>query len=234
MLKKTKWLKNSLKHHIRVLKKPTFAEEVDALGRTPLHLASAEGHTEIVRALLQATTQVCFAFNRDERIPLHLATMRGRKEIVQELISAQPESIRVNFNEESVLHLCVRYNQWDALKCLVESAACNELLISKDRHGNSILDLAVMLKQKKTIKYLRSVPGIERESTLRRLWGCVQSTLGKRLKNPRNWIDKTRGSLMTVATVMATMSFQAGISPPGGVWPKDMKRDGYTCLEDST
>jgi ankyrin repeat protein len=112
-------------------------------------LASADGHTEIVQALLQANTHVCFASDRDERIPLHLAAMRGRKEIVQELILARPESIRVYFNEESVLHLCVRYNQLDALKCLVESDACNELLVSKDRHGNSILDLAVTLKQKK-------------------------------------------------------------------------------------
>jgi hypothetical protein len=113
-----------------------------------------------------------------------------------------------------------------------------------------------------TIKYLRSVPGIERvanvleienilekvdvrrsideahvqpaQSTFRRWWGCVRSALGKRLKNPRNWIEETRGSLMVVATVMATMSFQAGISPPGGVWQEDTKKDGYSCVANNT
>ena len=107
------------------------------------------------------------------------------------------------------------------------------------------------------IKYLRSVPGIERvainvleientvdvrrsideaqpaQSTFRRWWGCVRS-VGKRLKNPRNWIEETRGSLMVVATVMATMSFQAGISPPGGVWQEDTKKDGYSCVANNT
>jgi ankyrin repeat protein len=105
-----------------VSKKPKLAEEVDSLGRTPLHLASAEGHTEIVKALLQANTDVCLAFDQDGRIPLHLAAMRGRIEIIKELIIARRESIRVNLNGDSVLHLCVRYNHLDALKLLVESA----------------------------------------------------------------------------------------------------------------
>ncbi|XP_059455122.1 ankyrin repeat-containing protein BDA1-like [Corylus avellana] len=126
-------------------KKPTFAKDVDALGRTPLHLASAEGHIKIVQALLQENTDVCLASNRDERIPLHLAAIRGRIEIVKELISARPESIKVNLNGESVLHLCVQYNQLDALKLLVESASGDELFLnSKDHNGNSKLHLAML------------------------------------------------------------------------------------------
>ena len=132
---------------VLVSKKSKLAEEVDSLGRTPLHLASAEGHTEIVKALLKANTSVCFSFDQDERIPLHFAAMRGRIEIIKELIIAQPESIRVNLNGDSVLHLCVRYNHLDALKLLVESNDCDEFLNSKDHDGNSILHLAVMLKQ---------------------------------------------------------------------------------------
>ena len=137
-------------------KKPTLAKEVDALGRTPLHLASAEGHTEIVQALLKANTDVCLAFDGDERIPLHLAAMRGRIEIMKELIIARPESIWVNLNGGSILHLCVRFNHLDALKFLVESAAdCDEFLNSKDHDGNSILHSAVMLKQTKVrIQYI--------------------------------------------------------------------------------
>lgn len=43
---------------VLVSKKPTLAKEIDSLGRTPLHLASDEGYTEIVKALLQANTDV--------------------------------------------------------------------------------------------------------------------------------------------------------------------------------
>ena len=129
--------------------KPELAEEMDSKGRTPLHLASAKGHTEIVKVLLQANTDVCLAFDKDGRIPLHLAAMRGRIEIIKELIIVRQESIRVNLNGDSVLHLCVRYNHLNALKLLMESAACDEFLSSKDHDGNSFLHLAVMLKQTK-------------------------------------------------------------------------------------
>jgi ankyrin repeat protein len=135
---------------VLISKKPTLAKEVDSLGRTPLHLASAEGHTEIVKALLQANKNICSAVDQYERIPLHLASMRGHIEIIKELVIARQESIRVNLNGESVFHLCLRYNHLDALKLLVESANGDELFLkSKDHDGNSILHLAVMLKQMK-------------------------------------------------------------------------------------
>ncbi|XP_059455128.1 ankyrin repeat-containing protein ITN1-like [Corylus avellana] len=255
-------------------KKPKLAEEVDSLGRIPLHLASAEGHTEIVRALLLVNADVCVIFrDRDERIPLHLAAMRGRIETMRLLIHAQPTSILENLHGDSVLHLCVQNNHLEALELLVASANGDQsFLSSKDRDGNSILHLAVMLKQMKVINYLLSVPEIKREansknkygqtaldvldvleasnvyprdfkyaeiknilkeagvkrsiddqSWVKRGWRCICSSLGRRLKHQGNWIDETRGTLMVVATVMATMAFQVGINPPGGVWQDDAK-----------
>lgn len=32
------------------------------------------------------------------------------------------------------------------------------------------------------------------------------------------WIEKTRGNMMVVATLIASICFQSGINPPGGVW----------------
>ena len=51
----------------------------------------------------------------------------------------------------TVLHLCVKYNQIEALKLLVESLSDEgDFLNSKDHDGgNTILHLAVMLKQTK-------------------------------------------------------------------------------------
>jgi hypothetical protein len=50
---------------VLISKKPTLANEVNLLGRTPLPLASAEGHTEIVKALLQANKNICTAVDQD-------------------------------------------------------------------------------------------------------------------------------------------------------------------------
>ncbi|XP_059455106.1 uncharacterized protein LOC132185335 [Corylus avellana] len=284
---------------ILVSKKPKFAEEVDPLGQTPLHLASAEGHTEIVQALLQTNINACLARDQDGRIPLHLATMRGRIEIIEKLIKARQESILMNLEGDSVLHLCIRYNHLDALKLLVELANGNESFLSSiDHDGNSILHLAVMLKQKQAIKYVLSfskigeanamkkigltaldvleayvyprdvkwfeIQNILKEAGVRRStnrnpslsptlssngvdeaqpsqsrfrgwWECTRSSLVKHLTHEENWIQETRGMLMVVATVIATMAFQAGISPPGGVWQENRTTPmrGFNCTVDN-
>ncbi|MFS7991869.1 putative PGG domain-containing protein [Helianthus anomalus] len=42
--------------------------------------------------------------------------------------------------------------------------------------------------------------------------------LKKESKNNDDWLDKKRNTLMVVASLIATMAFQAGTNPPSGVW----------------
>ena len=133
-----------------LLLKPQLAGEVDSHNRYPLHLASAEGHIEITQALLHANNNECFHCDKYGRIPLHYAAQRGRVDVVRELIAVQPNTIRVMVDgKETILHLCVKYNQLEALKLLVESVSDEgEFLTSKDHiSGNTIFHLAVILKQ---------------------------------------------------------------------------------------
>lgn len=44
-----------------------------------------------------------------------------------------------------------------------------------------------------------------------------------------NWIEETPGTLMVVATVIGTMTFQSALNPPGGVWQENTHAGGYTC-----
>ncbi|KAI5395340.1 hypothetical protein KIW84_061796, partial [Lathyrus oleraceus] len=141
--------------------KPSFTNEVDSKGRCPLHLASAEGHTDVVKAHLLANQDVCLVFDKDDMIPLHFAVIRGRMGVIKELLNARPDSIRVLNDDGSVLHLCVLYNHLESLKLLLESVIVDsQLLFAKDREGNTILHLAIRLKQIKTIKYLLLQPEI--------------------------------------------------------------------------
>ncbi|CAJ2671906.1 unnamed protein product [Trifolium pratense] len=39
--------------------------------------------------------------------------------------------------------------------------------------------------------------------------------------NQGNYLEQMRGSLMVVATVIASLTFQIAINPPGGVWQSD-------------
>ncbi|KAF3434097.1 hypothetical protein FNV43_RR25200 [Rhamnella rubrinervis] len=252
---------------------PKLAVEVDRLKRSPLLLASAEGHTDIVQALIQVNDTMCLATDQDGRIPLHYAAMRGRVEVIKLLIGSQRESIwKKLIGGETVLHLCVLYNQLEALKVLVESADYenNEFLNSEDQNGNTILHLAVMLKQVETTKYLLSLPevitgahtsnqsglkafdlvehlpkdlksleiqnafqdaGFHREkqqynhlqrpaaSSSKAATTSMWRKFGRFLqKYDGDWIKDKTGALMIVATMIATMTFQTAVNPPGGVW----------------
>jgi len=67
---------------------------------------------------------------------------------------------------------------------------------------------------------MSSEQGEDRWSRLERF--CRAYLLGE-----GNWMDKkTREQLMVAATVIATMTFQSVISPPGGVWQADTTKDG--------
>ncbi|KAG2305668.1 hypothetical protein Bca52824_025416 [Brassica carinata] len=48
----------------------------------------------------------------------------------------------------------------------------------------------------------------------------------KYLNRQGDWLEKTRGNLMVAATVIAGMSFQVMVNPPGGVWQSDICSSG--------
>ena len=78
--------------------------------------------------------------------------MRGRIDVVRELITAQPDSSQIVLDGgETVLHICVKYNQIEAPKLLVESLSDEGNFFNSKDHdgGNTILHVAVMLKKTK-------------------------------------------------------------------------------------
>ncbi|CAH2080477.1 unnamed protein product [Thlaspi arvense] len=124
-----------------------LASELDSRRRSPLHLASAKGYLEIVKLLISANPEMCKAQDRDGRNPLHLAAIKGRVRVLEELVGASREAAedRVGPSGETILHLCVKHSQFEALKLLMEKTAND--VNSKDADGNTILHLAVSDKQ---------------------------------------------------------------------------------------
>ncbi|KAL2321294.1 hypothetical protein Fmac_030263 [Flemingia macrophylla] len=62
--------------------------------------------------------------------------------------------------------------------------------------------------------------------TTRKMW---ETQWCKYMQYHSNWIEEKHGSLMVVATVIATMTFQSAVSPPGGVWQEDTLIGGLNC-----
>ena len=130
--------------------KPELAKELDTRNSTPLHLAAAKGHLDTVKVLISAVDLeiLCFA-DREGRNPLHLAAMRGRLDVLRELVRVAPGAGRVTLagRRETILHVCVRYNQLEALKLLVDYMDDYQFVNAKDDYGMTVLHLAVVDKQ---------------------------------------------------------------------------------------
>ncbi|CAO2826004.1 unnamed protein product [Amaranthus hypochondriacus] len=120
--------------------------------QTPLHVASAKGHLEIVKTLLEVNPSMCFVRDHDGMNPILVAAINGQNHVINELIQANPHVVNERTNGgETVLHLCVKHNQLETLKHLVDVTDDGELLNSKDSHDNTILHLVVASKQNEVI-----------------------------------------------------------------------------------
>ena len=131
--------------------KPDMAMAIDFQGRSPLHLAAANGYNQIVNILLLCHPNACIIRDEDGRTPLHLAVMKGQVEVIRELVTARPEAATTNYeldHGETVLHSAVRHNRLEALKLLVECAVKEaDFINARDDYGNTVLHIATTLKQ---------------------------------------------------------------------------------------
>ncbi|KAL0330667.1 UNVERIFIED_CONTAM: hypothetical protein Sangu_1612200 [Sesamum angustifolium] len=226
---------------------PQLSEELDLQQYSALHIASAKGYVEIARKLLSAAPDMCLFRDCQGRNPLHLAAMKGHVQVLAELIRKVPLAAGEKLDRGlSLLHLCVKYCQLEALKMLVSSM--NELLNSKDDRGDTILHMAVRDKQIEIIQYLVGSTSIdinaknsdgqtvidilEQNPTdatnleIRRILRpklCNSSST--KIQQPEKWLTKKRDAIMVVAILIATMAFQAGVTPAGGVWQEDLIQD---------
>ncbi|XP_073157707.1 uncharacterized protein [Henckelia pumila] len=224
-----------------------LAEELDSQQSSPLHIASAKGYLDIAKVLVSAAPDMCLSRDFGGKNPLHLAAMKGHDLVVAELIRVRPLAAREKVDGgQTVLHLCVKYDRLECLRILVPFLK-EEIVNAKDNDGDTIMHMALRDKQVEIIKYLvetgkinmnaknsegQTVPDIldetSNDATNSDIRKILQPTLCKS-RGPRTqpvkWLTKKRDSIMVVAILIATMAFQAGVSPPGGLWQDNLTQD---------
>ncbi|XVF34587.1 hypothetical protein REPUB_Repub18cG0071400 [Reevesia pubescens] len=141
---------------------PELAEELDFRKASPLNLATSKGYLDIVIRLVQVNPNMCHVCDRNERNPLHIAAIKGHILVLKELVQARPQASRMLMNRgETILHGCVRYNQLEAMKFLVETFGDYEFVNSKNTDGNTILHQAVTDQQIQAVNFLIASTSVE-------------------------------------------------------------------------
>ncbi|KAG8386928.1 hypothetical protein BUALT_Bualt03G0199800 [Buddleja alternifolia] len=218
---------------------------------SPLHIASAEGYLEIVKKLLSAAPHMCLSRDCQGRNPLHLAAMRGHVEILNTLIQESPSAARAKAGrDQTVLHLCVKHGQLEAFKILAPNLKGR--IDAKDVDGDTALDMAVEDKQFEIIRYLvgsteidlnvrnsngqtaidileEGQPGVDYiqiKNILRRV-RRIDTKIQTQTQRIMKWLPEKGNVIMVVAVLIATVAFQAGVSPAGGIWQENSTQNSH-------
>ncbi|TXG61835.1 hypothetical protein EZV62_013198 [Acer yangbiense] len=141
--------------------------------------------------------------------PLHIASMLGHLDSVQEILTRKPEPAGVlDSRKSSPLHLAAAKGYIDIVKSLI--SVNPETCFVSDRDGRNPLDNLTSNKNKTIQQHLQ----------------------GNDLENVQekgdDWLEKKRSVSMVVASLIATVTFQAGLNPPCGV----RQETGYSVLYD--
>ena len=98
---------------------------------TPLHRASARGHMDAVRILLEHGADVT-AQNEDGSTPLHWASRRGRVEVVHILLKHGADATAQDKNKSTPLHMASSGGHVDSVRVLLEHGVD---ATSQDKNG---------------------------------------------------------------------------------------------------
>ncbi|KAL1569034.1 ankyrin repeat-containing protein NPR4-like isoform X2 [Salvia divinorum] len=216
---------------------PQLARNPDSQKSSPLHMAAAQGNLGIAGRLIMVAPDMCWWRDDQGMNPVHVAAVKGHVEMVKELLRVDsfPAMERV-CRGQTVLHLCVKHRQIEALKVLADKLG--DLVCAKDDDGDTLLHLAVRSNQLETIQYLVRSNKIQK-LTLNAMGKTALQILEESPRDTTNYLEmkkmltslstqslldalpKLTDTTMVVVVLIATMAFQAAISPPGGVWQDD-------------
>ncbi|XP_023745491.1 uncharacterized protein LOC111893656 isoform X2 [Lactuca sativa] len=170
---------------------------------------------------------------------LFLAAEMGNTAFVVEVIRQYPHLVReVNDNNHSIFHVAVSHRHEGIYNLLYEIGALRNLIITlEDKNGNNMLHL---VGESAKINRLQHIPGVGLQLHLETLWFKeVEAILPPPFREKKNasgltphevfnknhkelfskgeeWMKETAAQLMVVASLIATISFAAAFTFPGG------------------
>ncbi|XAR68440.1 hypothetical protein NMG60_11003550 [Bertholletia excelsa] len=192
----------------------------DREGMNFLHVAAVNGKVELLNELVPDWPHAARArADRDETI-LHLCVKHNQDSALERLLDMIGDREFVDAKDaagNTVLHLAVSGEQFEIVKRLLEQSKIN--INAKNESGHTAMDVLFLSRKAEDGKNSTC----EENTASSEIEDLLRQAKAKRSKDlvQGEWVSKKRDALMVVASLIATMAFQAAVNPPGGVWQDD-------------
>ncbi|KAJ4708969.1 Ankyrin repeat family protein [Melia azedarach] len=236
---------------VRINPEMCFARDRD--GKNPLHIAAIKGRVDVLRELVQVRPQAARVLMDQGDTILHACVRYNQLGAMKLLIQTLADYEFLNSKDNdgnTILHLAAADKQIETIKFLTTStrievnalnanglAALDALPESKgDKEDCEIREL-LRRAQAMSAKDSHSTARSRRKTKHSKHQATNQSH--HFLTHQDEWLKKKRSTLMVVASLTATMAFQVGVNPPGGLWQDTVKGGdaphtaGYSIFADN-
>ncbi|GFZ15567.1 hypothetical protein Acr_24g0017570 [Actinidia rufa] len=229
--------------------KPELCLARDRDGLNPLHLAAKKGRVEVLKELVRIRPDAAEASVDQVGTVLHLCVKHFQLEALKLLMEAVTDEF-IHAGDaygNTILHLAVGDKQTETVKHLLRSGkmevnAINANgytaldVLAQSRRDVQDWDIGNSLQEAGALKAaaIPSSCNTNRSERPRVISKCphfcgggssskidAQGGTSKNNLNQGEWLAKKRDALMVVASLLASMAFQAGVNPPGGVWQEN-------------
>ncbi|KAL0345055.1 UNVERIFIED_CONTAM: Ankyrin repeat-containing protein BDA1 [Sesamum radiatum] len=242
------------KGHVDVVKELLSSDgevglERNTDGRTALHVAAIKGRAAVLAELIRVKPDLTRVLTDRGETGLHLCVKWNRLEALKLLVEEMgKDGELVNWKDcegNTALHIAVAKKHIEIINCLLTLSCLEVNALNKSgltaldilrQSPRDLRDMEIELALRKagasSVKDLHLItddwiPQKARQMTKRL---SSQETRTKKpvvKKKSTDWLGRKRSALMVVASLIATVAFQAGLTPPGGVW-----QDNYMVDEN--
>lgn len=225
----------SAEGHVQIVKELLLANKdaclvADQDGRIPLHLAAMRGRVEVVQELISANFDSLLVKFHGDTV-LHLCVrynhLEALKIMLRSLLHDEGFLNSKNHQGYSILELSATLKQFQTTSYLLSIPQIRVHVNSLIENGFTMLqkDLQEAIAVPSTKSETKTLPLSPNVTLHHRNEPQAQAALRQLFKFDSDRYEKTRGNLMVVATLIATMSFQVAVNPPGGFWQADTTAD---------
>ncbi|KAF2315125.1 hypothetical protein GH714_038200 [Hevea brasiliensis] len=192
--------------------KPSLARKLNQHGLSPIHLALQEGQTQTVIGLMRIDSELIRLRGKDGITPLHYVAEMGDVVLLSKFLRSCPSSIHdLTVHCQTAVHIAVKKKKLAAFEFLfgwLHRRNMEEILNWKDDEGNTVLHIAVQENEPRVLRIRDTYLGVSAEN-----------------ENPASDV---RDIILVVAVLIATATYQAVLSPPGGFWGDNYDPPGNT------